>query len=88
MELETASRARDETQIFIETPYRNRQLLEAIVEACSEDTALCVASELATADERIETRIIGRWKAALPDVDRRPAVFLLYAGSDGASPPR
>jgi len=77
-ELEAASRRRDETQIFIETPYRNRQLLEAIVETCEAETELCVASGLTTPDERIETRTIRQWAKA-PPPEREPAVFLLYA---------
>jgi len=77
-ELEAASRSRDETQIFIETPYRNRQLLEAMVEACHGETELCVASDLTTPAERIETKTISQWKKALPQIDKQPAVFLLH----------
>ena len=78
-ELEAASRSRDETQIFIETPYRNRQLLEATVEACHGETELCVARELTTPAERVETKTLAQWKKALPEIDKQPAVFLLYA---------
>jgi 16S rRNA (cytidine1402-2'-O)-methyltransferase len=78
-ELEAASRSRDETQIFIETPYRNQTLLEAMVESCNGETELCVASELTTPAERIETKTINQWKKALPEMDKQPAVFLLYA---------
>jgi 16S rRNA (cytidine1402-2'-O)-methyltransferase len=79
-DLEAASRSRDETQIFIETPYRNRQLLEAILEACHAETELCVASELTTTAERIATRPVGQWKQALPEMEKKqPAVFLLHA---------
>lgn len=77
-ELEAASRSRDETQIFIETPYRNRQLLEAMVEACNGETELCVASEITTTGERIETKTLAQWKKVLPEIDKQPAVFLLY----------
>ncbi len=77
-ELEVAARSRDETQIFIETPYRNRALMEAIVESCNGETELCVASEITTAAERIETRPLAQWKKALPEIDKQPAVFLLY----------
>jgi 16S rRNA (cytidine1402-2'-O)-methyltransferase len=79
--LESASRSRDETQIFIETPYRNRPLLEAIMEACRGETALCVASDLTAPIEHIATKTVAQWKKALPEVDKHPAVFLLYAGS-------
>lgn len=78
-ELELASRARAETEIFIETPYRNRQLLEAIIEACNGETELCVASDLTTTDERIETRTLADWKKGLPAIEKKPAIFLLFA---------
>jgi 16S rRNA (cytidine1402-2'-O)-methyltransferase len=77
-ELEAASRRRDETQIFIETPYRNQALLEAILESCNGETELCVAEELATAGERVRTKTLAQWKAAAPELDKHPAVFLLY----------
>ena len=79
LELEQAARTRDETQIFIETPYRNRQMLEAIVESCGAATALCVATDVTLATEEIHTRTIAEWKNALPEIDKRPAVFLLHA---------
>ncbi len=85
-ELEAVSRRRDETEIFIETPYRNQALLEAIAEACHEDTALCIARELTTAGERIETRSVAQWRKALPELGKQPAVFLLYAGSGKVGP--
>lgn len=79
-ELEALSRQRDETQIFIETPYRNRQLLEAVLEACGEQTELCVALALTTEAERIQARTIGEWRREGTGIERLPAVFLLYAG--------
>lgn len=85
-ELEADSRRRDETQIFIETPYRNRALLQAIVESCAPGTELCVALALTTANERILTRPIAAWRAADP-LPEWPAVFLLYA-APGTSPLR
>ena len=79
LELEQAARMRDETQVFIETPYRNRQMLDAIVESCGAATALCVATDVTLATEEIHTRTIAEWKNALPEIDKRPAVFLLHA---------
>lgn len=79
LELEQAARTRDETQIFIETPYRNRQMLEAIVDSCGAATALCVATDVTLATEEIHTQTIAEWKNALPEIDKRPAVFLLHA---------
>jgi len=69
--------ATGQTQIFIEAPYRNNQLFKAIVGSCHEDTLLCVASELTLSDEFIRTRTVGEWKKDLPDLNKRPAVFLI-----------
>ncbi|PTR14661.1 16S rRNA (cytidine1402-2'-O)-methyltransferase [Nitrosospira sp. Nsp2] len=78
VQLEKDSIARDQTQIFIETPYRNQKLLESILHACRGDTILCVASNLTLAGEYISTRTINDWKQALPDLHNQPAVFLLH----------
>jgi len=77
--LEQAARSQDETQIFIETPYRNRQMLEAILECCSNDTSLCVATDVSLATEMILTKPVAEWKKLLPEIDKRPTVFLLHA---------
>ncbi|OGA40549.1 MAG: SAM-dependent methyltransferase [Betaproteobacteria bacterium RIFCSPLOWO2_12_FULL_62_13] len=77
-ELERDSLRGDTTQIFIETPYRNQSLLQAIVENCRDDTLLCLATELTLSTESIRTQPIGAWKKNPPDLDRRPTVFLLY----------
>lgn len=78
-ELETESRRRHQTQIFIETPYRNQRMLDTLRSTCRGDTLLCVASGLTGAEEFIRTDTIARWKHQTPDLDRRPAVFLLLA---------
>lgn len=75
--MEKTSKDRDETQIFIETPYRNKRLLDALVEACSGETQLCVATDLTLESESIVTKTIGSWKGAEPG--KRPSVFLLKA---------
>lgn len=80
-ELENASRARDETQLFIETPYRNRQLFEGIAESCAPDTLLCVATDITLASENIQTQPVSAWQRNPPDIDKRPTVFLLLAPS-------
>ena len=79
--LEQAARSHDETQIFIETPYRNRQMLEAIIECCGSDTALCVATDVTLDSEMILTKSVAEWKKQLPEIDKRPTVFLLHAPS-------
>lgn len=80
-ELEAESRKYRQTQIFIETPYRNRQLLEALLRNCQPDTRLTVATDLTLPGESVVTRDIASWKKnPLPEIDRRPTVFLLLAG--------
>ena len=77
--LEQAARDHDQTQIFIETPYRSQQMLEAILESCDTATALCVATDITLTTETIRTQSIAEWKKRLPAIDKRPTVFLLHA---------
>ena len=76
-ELEEQSRRRAETQIFIETPYRNDRLLRSIIETCRPATRLCVASDLTLATETIRTRRVHEWSDTL--IGKRPSVFLILA---------
>lgn len=79
-ELEAESRKRRQTQLFIETPYRNRALFDAILNTCAPGTRLCLATDLTLSSESIRTRTIAQWKKeAPPDIERRPTVFLLLA---------
>jgi len=79
-ELEADSRKAAQTQIFIETPYRNRQMLATLLATCAPQTRLCVATDLTTPAESISTRTVADWKRQPPpDIDRRPTVFLLLA---------
>ena len=78
-ELEQRSRRERETEIFIETPYRNDALLAALLDACSPATRLCVAADLTLPSETIRTDTIGQWRRAAAQIGRRPAVFLLLA---------
>lgn len=77
--LERASADRDQTQIAIETPYRNNQLLAAILRECRDGTSLCIAADLTLPSQFIVTRTIAEWRAARPVLDKRPAVFLINA---------
>jgi len=79
-ELETRSRRERETQIFIETPYRNDALLQALIETCSASTKLCVASDLTLDSESIRTRTARQWRAERRPIGKRPTVFLLLSG--------
>ncbi len=79
-ELESESRKRRQTQIFIETPYRNRQLFDGILQACQPGTRLTVATDLSLPGESVLTRTIQQWKKLTPpEIERRPTVFLLLA---------
>ncbi|MGQ0511559.1 MAG: SAM-dependent methyltransferase [Betaproteobacteria bacterium] len=78
-ELELRSRREDETQIFIETPYRNDAMLGALLETCAPETRLCVAIDLTLADESVVTKRISAWRRSRPSIGKRPAVFLIEA---------
>lgn len=78
-DLEQRSRARSETQIFIEAPYRNAQLLAALLATCRPDTLLCAAADLTLEHESVTTLRVADWKKRSCDLDRRPSVFLLLA---------
>lgn len=79
-ELEKESRQQRQTQLFIETPYRNGALFQALLAACRPETLLCVASELTLPDEAIATRRVADWRRqAAPTLDKRPTVFLLLS---------
>jgi 16S rRNA (cytidine1402-2'-O)-methyltransferase len=72
------AQAADATQIFIETPYRSAALFSALLEQCRADTRVCVAADLTLRSEFVLTRTVAEWKKRPPELDRRPAVFLLY----------
>ena len=79
-ELESESRKRQQTQLFIETPYRNRAMFDAILQACQASTRLTVATDLTLPGESVLTRTIAQWKKQTPpEIERRPTVFLLLA---------
>jgi 16S rRNA (cytidine1402-2'-O)-methyltransferase len=77
---ESRSREERQTQIFIEAPYRNNQLIRAFVETCKPSTHLCIAASLTLGNEWIKTHTIQHWQQyPPPDLNRKPAVFLLLA---------
>lgn len=78
--LESESRQKDQTQIFIETPYRNNQLLDALVKTCKPDTKICVAVDLTAQSELVKTMTVAEWRKQMPDIHKRPAIFLLFSG--------
>lgn len=80
-ELESESQKKNCTQIFIETPYRNNQLVESILKNCKPETKFGIAVDLTGDKEWIHTRTITKWQQDKPDIHKRPAIFLLYAGT-------
>lgn len=79
-ELERDSRAKHQTQIFIETPYRNQQMFEDIIRTCQLKTRLCLATDITLPSEKIFTRPISEWQKNPPDFHKKPTIFLLYGG--------
>ena len=78
-ELEAESARKDCTQIFIETPYRNNQLLEAMLKNCQPATRLCVAANLTGLGEQVLTKTIAEWKKETTDLHKQPVIFLLHS---------
>ncbi len=78
-ELEADSAKKQCTQIFIETPYRNNQLIETILKTANPNTRLCIAVDLTGFNESILTKSVADWKKNVPDIHKRPAIFLMYA---------
>lgn len=78
-ELEQQSRKATQTQLFIETPYRNRALLETLLSTCTPSTLICVAVDLTLPSEQIVTRPVSEWRLDLLDLHKRPALFLMLA---------
>ena len=78
--LEKQSQGGNETQIFIETPYRNQHMLEDILASCSANTKLCIARNVSLETELVISKTIAEWKKSeLPDLHKQPTVFLLLA---------
>lgn len=77
---ESASRQHSQTQLFIETPYRNDAMFQSLVQTLKGDTRLCVARSLTTKDEWIRTRSIAQWKQEpAPELAKQPTLFLFLA---------
>ena len=77
-ELEKRAEKDDAAQVFIETPYRNAAMLEAILAACRDDTLVTIARDLTLEGEYLVTRPVSAWRVSAPDIQKRPTVFLLY----------
>jgi len=77
-QMELAIQKDDQTQLFIETPFRNRKLFEALLSVCGKLTKLCVATDISLATEKIKTLTIAAWQKETVDLHKKPTVFLLF----------
>jgi 16S rRNA (cytidine1402-2'-O)-methyltransferase len=78
-EIENNSQKKNSTQLFIETPYRNDQLIELLLKTCKPSTQLCIAAELTGPNEFIKTKTIAEWKKQKTGFHKKPVIFLLKA---------
>ena len=67
-----------QTQLFIETPYRNNKLAEELIRTCRPSTKLCIASNITCEDEYIHTRPVKEWAGKVPDLSKKPTIFVIY----------
>lgn len=75
--LEELARRTKQTQIFMEAPYRNNQLIEALLKTCNNNTKLCIANNITLPSEKINTRTISEWKQKKINLNKKPAIFLI-----------
>ena len=78
-EMELTSAKKNSTQIFIETPYRNNQLVETLLKVCKPTTKICIAAELTGINEFIKTKTAADWQKEKIDFHKKPVIFLLQA---------
>ena len=76
-ELEALSIKENQTQLFIETPYRNNPMLADLLKNCKPKTRICIAQNITATDAFIKTKTVAEWAKAVPVLDKSPAVFLL-----------
>ncbi|NOZ35719.1 MAG: SAM-dependent methyltransferase [Chlorobi bacterium] len=78
-ELERKSKSENQSQIFMETPFRNTKMLDAVLKTCRNNTLFCVAADITLSSEYIKTKTISEWKKQKPQINKRPTVFVLQA---------
>ena len=78
-EMENISQKKRSTQIFIETPFRNNQMIETLLKNCKPTTKLCIAAELTGPNEYVKTKTIENWQKEKTDFHKKPVIFLLLA---------
>jgi len=76
--LESRVYSEHQSQLFIETPYRNMKMVEDILAHCQPNTKLCIAADITLETEYIVTKTVKAWKGTLPDLSKRPTLFILY----------
>jgi 16S rRNA (cytidine1402-2'-O)-methyltransferase len=76
-EIEKRSFLENQTQLFIEAPYRNSPLINDLIHTLNDQTRLCVACDLTLETEYIKTQTVAQWKKGIPDLNKRPAIFLI-----------
>ena len=77
--LETDSLKNNSTKIFIETPYRNNQMMESLLQHCQEQTKICIGINITGKEEKIETKTVAQWKKTKPELHKIPVIFLIQA---------
>jgi 16S rRNA (cytidine1402-2'-O)-methyltransferase len=77
-QLEQDAINRKQTQIFMEAPYRNNQLLLDVLASCMNQTKLCIACNISSKDGFIKTKTIEQWKTGTPDLHKQPTIFVIY----------
>jgi 16S rRNA (cytidine1402-2'-O)-methyltransferase len=78
-QVELDAKAKNQTQIFMETPFRNNHLFEDILANCNDNTLVCVASNVTSSSEFIKTQMVKDWKKNVPDLHKIPTIFLIYS---------
>ena len=78
-QMQNDSRKWNQTQIFMETPYRNNQLFESILRCTNKDTRLCIATDITLSSEQIKTLSVEQWKHTEVNIHKKPTIFLLHA---------
>ncbi len=77
-ELERRSQIENQTQLFIEAPYRNNHLLEDILNTCGYETKVCIACDITLETEFIKTKSVKEWKKNIPNLHKKPTIFLIH----------
>lgn len=77
-ELKQRIYSENQTQLFIETPYRNQKMMEDLLHNCRPQTKLCIAANITCEGEYIKTKSIKEWKGHLPEINKIPCIFLIY----------